>query len=359
MHSVSLIKFICNYTQEDVNKGGIYLIKCHANNALYVGQTRFFINRWLQHQGSLYKNKRDSYIQHAYNKYGISTFEFVIQEFLPKELQEIAYKYKSTDDEYLPVAEWLNKKEKYYIAKYREELGERKVFNYTTGGDHPQPNKELREKRSVASKNTWQNKEYRDLLKEKIYNNDECLLRISNKQKENWKNHNFRNKVITSVKIAFSKPEYREKRSNIAKQNMQNEELRKCISNTMKENWKKDEYIKMQKESRTFYKDNKWRKNVSKGIKKKFELDKEYHNRNVQNAAIGRSKSINWWNKNINYILMNFLIQYEEIIFWSTRRKRKLVRLCTSEIKKNPSLGKMDSKSVEYLYNLFLERISK
>ena len=270
MRSISLIKFICKYTQEDANKGGIYLIKCHENNALYVGQAKIFVKRWLEHQGCLYKNSyKSTHLQNSYNKYGIEKFEFLIKEYLPDDLQKIAYRYKATDDEYLPVAKWLNEKEKYYIAKYRKELGERKVFNYTTGGDHPQPNKELREKHSVASKNMWQFEEY--IKKQRKYFDDEQWKeKQSIKRKEMWKNPDYRKRNCETRRKTMSTTKYRKEQSARSKKIWENKEyhdkriaeirrymknestrkklsennrskepeIRKRISNTVKELWK-------------------------------------------------------------------------------------------------------------------------
>ena len=58
----------------------------------------------------------------------------------------------------------------------------------------------------------------------------------------------------------------------------------------------------------------------------------------------------------INYVLIKFILVYPEVLGMSVRRKRKLVRLCISYIKKDPSYGKMDLEIMDIIYNEFLNR---
>ena len=240
MISISLIKFKHSYTQNEVNKGGIYLIKCIANNKVYVGQAKWFIKRWLEHQGCLFKKSYGkSHLQNAYNKYGIDNFEFIIHEYLPNDLQQIASKYKATDIEYVPVVDWLNEKETYYIEKFRNELGERNVFNSTTGGDHPKPNTECKKVHSIAMKKVWKNESFREQMNESAFQNEELLKNQSETHKEKWKDPNYRKRNCETRRKTFSTTEYKEKRSAISKRIWEDEEKRKRHSEIEKESYRR------------------------------------------------------------------------------------------------------------------------
>ena len=239
MKSINLLTFKHSYTQNDVNKGGIYLIRCNTNGCIYVGQARCFIKRWLEHQGCLYKKKYgSSHLQNSYNKYGGDSFEFIIYEYLPKDLQILAYKYKATDIEYLPVAKWLNEKEIFYIEKLRNKLGERNVFNSTTGGDHPIPNKECRKRHSVTMKKVWEDELFRKQMNESAFHNKEWLKNQKKIHKEKWKDPDYRKRNCETRRKTMSTKEYSNKRSTISKKIWENEELRKRHSIIQKESYK-------------------------------------------------------------------------------------------------------------------------
>ena len=61
---------------------GIYGIKNKINSKVYVGKTQVsFGDRWDNHKAKLRNNKHDnSHLQHSWNKYGESLFEFSIVE---------------------------------------------------------------------------------------------------------------------------------------------------------------------------------------------------------------------------------------------------------------------------------------
>lgn len=98
-------------TQEELLKHGIYRIYCKGNNKSYIGsasstksktKTRNgFIGRYKHHVRFLKENKhRNSYLQNAYNFYGLESFTFEILLFCKPEecdLYEIPYmdKYES------------------------------------------------------------------------------------------------------------------------------------------------------------------------------------------------------------------------------------------------------------------------
>lgn len=61
-------------------KYGIYSIRNTVNNKVYIGKTEMnFGDRWDSHKSLLKNNKHfNSYLQRAYNKYGVESFEFEI-----------------------------------------------------------------------------------------------------------------------------------------------------------------------------------------------------------------------------------------------------------------------------------------
>lgn len=60
------------------NKGGIYMIQNIVNGKYYIGSTKNFTQRWLEHSKSLRIGKSSSIIlQRAYNKYKHYNFRFV------------------------------------------------------------------------------------------------------------------------------------------------------------------------------------------------------------------------------------------------------------------------------------------
>ena len=65
---------------------GIYFIRNVKNGKLYVGSAKSFYLRWNNHRSRLRKNKHhNKHLQHAWNKYGESSFEFEVAEFVPVE----------------------------------------------------------------------------------------------------------------------------------------------------------------------------------------------------------------------------------------------------------------------------------
>lgn len=95
-------------------KIGIYGIYNTENNKIYIGKTGMnFGDRWDSHRSLLRNNKHDNpYLQHAWNKYGEESFEFIIVE-------------ECTVDE-------LDDKEKYWIKYYKEQG---LSYNILDGGD--------------------------------------------------------------------------------------------------------------------------------------------------------------------------------------------------------------------------------
>jgi len=78
------MKIICK--PEDLDKQGVYVIRCTESNKIYIGSTTMsFIKRYNHHFNQLENNKhKNSYLQNSYNKYGEESFEFDILEICDK-----------------------------------------------------------------------------------------------------------------------------------------------------------------------------------------------------------------------------------------------------------------------------------
>jgi len=64
-------------------KSGIYQIKNLVNGKIYIGSAVNINRRWREHKSQLLLNHHHcSYLQNAYNKYGLSNFEFSVLEYI-------------------------------------------------------------------------------------------------------------------------------------------------------------------------------------------------------------------------------------------------------------------------------------
>lgn len=130
------------------------MIENKINHKKYIGQSKRIEKRWKEHIIYAAKNKRNSHLYNAFNKYGIENFTFSIIE-------------------QCNICE-LNKKEKYWIQYYNTYID---GYNETTGGDaNYEVSKETRKKLSIAR------------------NKNKKL--ISNITKRCWQNENYRKKVM-------------------------------------------------------------------------------------------------------------------------------------------------------------------
>lgn len=76
---------------------GIYMIRNLCNQKVYIGQSVDVQDRLAHHKSSLKHDRHEnSYLQRAYNKYGVDGFEFVVLEYCAEDQ--------------------LDERERYYIA---------------------------------------------------------------------------------------------------------------------------------------------------------------------------------------------------------------------------------------------------
>lgn len=78
-----------------IKTSGIYKIVNKVNGKYYLGSTSNTQLRWNLHRSELRRNRHgNDYLQHAWNKYGESTFDFIVVEKAPAEkLIEIEQRY--------------------------------------------------------------------------------------------------------------------------------------------------------------------------------------------------------------------------------------------------------------------------
>lgn len=115
---------------------GIYIIKCKANNKVYIGQSIDIKNRIRGHKYALRKGiHSNSHLQNAFNQYGESEFIFEILCEMPKQ--------EYTKDK-------LNALEIVYISYYQSNVRE-KGFNVELGGNgNGRVSEETREKMRIS-----------------------------------------------------------------------------------------------------------------------------------------------------------------------------------------------------------------
>jgi len=69
----------CNYSKEELERSGIYIIRNKINNKIYLGSSVNMNIRFIHHKGRLLNNMhKNSYLQNSVNKYGIENFRFEI-----------------------------------------------------------------------------------------------------------------------------------------------------------------------------------------------------------------------------------------------------------------------------------------
>lgn len=122
-----------------MNASGIYKITNIVNTMYYIGSTINFSKRWNRHKNDLKANRHlNSYLQNAYNKYGVEAFAFQILEYCePKKLLE-------REQFYLDIYNSYDREFGYNLSptagntlgvKHTEEF-KKKISKITTGRKH-------------------------------------------------------------------------------------------------------------------------------------------------------------------------------------------------------------------------------
>lgn len=128
-------------------KSGVYIIKNIVNGKIYIGSSVNVFKRWTQHRYKLNKgNHANKHLQRAWNKYGISEFEFSILELINNPSKEILIEL---EQKYLDEHKSFNKDVGYNILKKADSsLGVKMT-------------KETKNKLSLIMKEKWSNEEYK------------------------------------------------------------------------------------------------------------------------------------------------------------------------------------------------------
>ena len=117
---------------------GIYRIRNIVDDKNYIGYASSFNSRWRNHRNDLKRGShKNSYLQRAWDKYGESSFEWIIVQELPCE-ENI-----------------LKDMEIYWIAYFESFHGDGKGYNLTRGGEGNwgwEPSEECKRKNSAYHK---------------------------------------------------------------------------------------------------------------------------------------------------------------------------------------------------------------
>ena len=204
---------------------GIYCIENLINNKVYIGQSIDVYQRLSSHKSALKHNRHDNtYLQHAYNKYGAENFDFsILCECTPDELDNL---------------------ERYYILDVYNSTDRSKGYNRESGGTLRKiVSKETRKKISEAGKRRFQNPE-------EIEKNRERISKL-------YENPEMRKKASIAQKKRFESPEERKKDSERLLEFYSTERGKAWIENhkeTMSTYWNNEDWCNKMRE-KSNYKD--------------------------------------------------------------------------------------------------------
>lgn len=176
---------------------GIYKIIHKESGKYYVGSAVNFNKRWNAHKRDLIKNKHSNvYLQHAWNKYGNNSFEFIIVEYVDDVFGRHNNKLLNTEQKYLD------------LAKSDKSLNIDSHYNICYDANSPnlgrKCSKETIDKISNLSKNRKVSKETKKLL------SDLAKIRYKDKNErkkisDSLKGHKLSNVTKEKIKLARKK----------------------------------------------------------------------------------------------------------------------------------------------------------
>ena len=199
---------------------GIYTITNKITGTVYVGQAIDITTRWARHRWTYRKNLKDTYLQRAWNKYGEENFIFSVYKRI--EEPDIAKLHILLDKEEIAA-----------LAQFRSNCYNLKEAGISGGII----SKETLKKLSEHNKQRWKNPEYR--------------AKLSKLQKDAWERPGRKEARVAQYREAFKQEKYKKRRKELSKQMWaEGGVLRETQSAIRKANWKDPEYIAKQKESR-------------------------------------------------------------------------------------------------------------
>jgi group I intron endonuclease len=85
---------------KDSTKSGIYMILCIPSNKAYIGQAKNIYRRWTSHRWELKRGTHGNiHLQRAYDKYGPSSFSYIVLENQELNLDALEAQYLDKLDE--------------------------------------------------------------------------------------------------------------------------------------------------------------------------------------------------------------------------------------------------------------------
>lgn len=158
---------------------GIYKIENLVDGKVYIGQSINVSNRLANHKSDLKHNRHhNTYLQHAYNKYGVENFDFSI--ICECDMQE------------------LDRLERYYIVEVYDSIDRDKGYNRENGGNlYKIASPETKEKISVAGKNRFKDPKELELNRQRAkrrFEDPEEHVKMSMAQKKRYEDPEERKK---------------------------------------------------------------------------------------------------------------------------------------------------------------------
>jgi group I intron endonuclease len=175
---------------------GIYKIQNVITKDFYIGSSMNVYKRMYQHQTLLRNNKHHSpHLQHAWNKYGIDNFEYIVLEYVnvnnqedlfeieQRYLNELCPKYNASKDARSSLSTKYTTRSKSHINKVIPQ-------------NRPNWN-EVKQKISNTVKSLWSNPEFRE-HQLSCMNSETAKENYSKSVKLRWEDPSYRDTVKTS-----------------------------------------------------------------------------------------------------------------------------------------------------------------
>lgn len=186
---------------------GIYIIKCNANNKVYIGQSINLRRRLNEHKSNLKRGVHsNNHLQSAFNKYGEKEFTFDTLEVV----QEKNYNKEKLDlleIEYISKFESNNRKKGFNIENGGNSIGKigqetKKKISVALKGNHNNANAWLGKHHSEETKKIFseQRKGKTSLLKGKKQTKEHIKKRTDCQYGKIWVNNGVDSKFVTKDK---------------------------------------------------------------------------------------------------------------------------------------------------------------